>query len=247
LRWIKELMQNPDAEPRYVISRLRSGTRVFSLDGKPLCLSGVLPREVGEARELEVLVGKQARIPMRLILVRVPKNVGDERREDLKTIAKENYRQIREETLFLADWTILVTNVPSSMLTLEEVLICYRLRWQIELLFKLWKQDTLVDSWRTSKKKPYRILTEVYAKLCAMVIQQWFLQIGCWQDPHRSFFQAAALLRREANRVMMALRQGSLEPLVASLTDQLERAGGRLFQRQKHPGSDQLILSKRIN
>lgn len=37
--------------------------------------------QVGEARELGVLVGKPVRLPMRLILVRVPKEAMEQRRE----------------------------------------------------------------------------------------------------------------------------------------------------------------------
>ena len=43
---------------------------------------------------------------------------------------------------------------------------CCTARWQIELLFKLWKQDALVDEWRSTK--PWRILAEVYAKRIAV-------------------------------------------------------------------------------
>ena len=39
----------------------------------------------------------------------------------------------------LQEWTIFVTNCPPEMLTWKEVVVLYRARWQIELLFKLWK------------------------------------------------------------------------------------------------------------
>ena len=58
------------------------------------------------------------------------------------------------------------------------VLVILRLRWQIERVFWLWKEHGFIDQWRS--KKPWRILSEVYAKLAAMVIQQWLIQLGCW-------------------------------------------------------------------
>jgi hypothetical protein len=37
--------------------------------------------------------------------------------------------------LSLADWTILLTNIPRRLLSLPEELVMARLRWQIERLF----------------------------------------------------------------------------------------------------------------
>jgi hypothetical protein len=51
-----------------------------------------------------------------------------------------------------------------------------RLRWQIERLFRLWKEHGHIDEWRS--KKPWRILCEVYGKLAAMLIQQWLIHEG---------------------------------------------------------------------
>jgi hypothetical protein len=73
----------------------------------------------------------------------------------------------------MAQWTIVLTNVPASMLTIEQAFALLRARWQIELLFKLWKQEGLLDQWNGTK--PWRVLCEVYAKLLAMVVQHWFV------------------------------------------------------------------------
>jgi IS4 transposase len=85
-------------------------------------------------------------------------------------------RQPCEEVLYLAGWTLVVTNVPRARLSLPEALVLLRLRWQIERLFRLWKEHGHIDDWRS--KKPWRILAELYGKLCAMLIQQWLIQEG---------------------------------------------------------------------
>jgi hypothetical protein len=66
----------------YSLTRLHAGTALFTPSGQSLCLEQVLPPRVGQMKELHVLVGAKQRLPMRLLLLRVPKEVGDQRRED---------------------------------------------------------------------------------------------------------------------------------------------------------------------
>ncbi len=70
-----------------------------------------------------MLVGAKQRLPMRLLLLRVPKEVGDQRREDLLRDAQRRQQTVSEETLRLADWTILITDVPAKHLRFEEALV----------------------------------------------------------------------------------------------------------------------------
>ncbi len=90
---------------------------------------------------------------------------------------------------------MVLTNVPRRRLSAEQVLAILRLRWQIERLFRLWKEHGHLDEWRS--KKPWRILCEVYAKLAAMLIQHWLIQLGCWQEPHRSSRQLRLSVGRQ--------------------------------------------------
>ena len=122
----------------------------------------------------------------------------------------------------------MLTNAPARLLSAEEVLVVVRLRWQIEWLFRLWKEHGHLDEWRSLD--PWRILCELYAKLTAMVIQHWLITAGCWQDPHRSLVKAAQVVRREAGRLMMALCEGNLEQVIGSIL-QCMQAGCRLIEK----------------
>ena len=90
-------------------------------------------------------------------------------------------------------------------------------------------------------EKPWRILCEVYAKLAAMVLQNWLIQLGCWQDPHRSLFKAAQVVRREANRLMVALYKGGLEEELMDIL-RCMRSGCRLNTRKQAPNTSQFLL-----
>jgi hypothetical protein len=62
-------------------------------------------------------------------------------------------------------WTLYITNVPVTMLTLRQVVVLYTVRCQIELIFKLWKSECAVE--RASGLHRERVLSELYAKLMA--------------------------------------------------------------------------------
>ena len=91
---------------------------------------------------------------------------------------KKKGRQPSKRRLAIADWIILVTNVPSNLLTADKALTVMRIRWQIKLIFKLWKSVNSLDKSRNEKK--WRILTEVYGKLLVVLLQHWLIVMGAW-------------------------------------------------------------------
>jgi hypothetical protein len=144
------------------------------------------------------------RFACRLIALRVPSAVAEERRKRVRQAAKARKKsQLRPETLDLCDWTILVSNLPREQFTPDDILCLQRLRWQIELLFKLWKYDLSLDQWRS--QNPYQILSEIYAKLLLALIQHWLLLVGCWQQEVRSLSKACQTLRKHAFHLLAVL------------------------------------------
>jgi hypothetical protein len=236
---LRRLAQRREGGKRFFVMRLQFGTGLFIRSGHQLELRGILPQREGEAKEMGVLLGKQAQLPVRLIMVRVSEKVAKQRRERIRETAQDQGREPSAEVLYLAGWTIVVTNVPRARLSLPEALVLLRLRWQIERLFRLWKEHGQIDEWRS--KKPWRILCEFYGKLCAMLIQQWLIHEGCWHDPWRSLVKAAQVVRREANRIMVALYEGGLEQVLRSII-RCMRSGCRIERRNSHPSTVQLLL-----
>jgi len=224
---------------RYFVTRLQSKTNLYTRHGHRIHLAGILPKQVGQVREVGVILGQKNGLPVRLILVKVPDEVAEERKERIHRTAQKNGDVPSEEILALAHWTIVITNVARKRATYAEILVLLRLRWQIERLFRLWKEDAKIDEWRT--KKPYRILCEFYAKMCAMIIQQSFIQEGCWLDPLRSLVKAADCLRRECNRIMVAFYEGNLGKTVQAILRTL-RSGCRIERRVAYPSTAQLLL-----
>jgi len=191
LKWLRQLSQ----QGVYFLLRYKPGI-VLWYEQQRLDLLAVLPQQVGARLELLVGVGaSQAITGCRLLAERVPEAVALARQERYREYARTHQKPLNPLVLELAHWTLVVTNVPAARLSFEQAFALLRARWQIELLFKLWKQHALLDQW--SSGKPWRILCEVYAKLLAMLIQHWVLLLACWEDPHRSLSSVAEVVREQ--------------------------------------------------
>jgi hypothetical protein len=68
------------------------------------------------------------------------------------------------------EYTVLVTNVPRRVLTARQVAEVYRLRWQIELVFKEWKSYANLHAF-TSAKAPL-VKGLIWASLCAAALKR---------------------------------------------------------------------------
>jgi hypothetical protein len=228
----------------YTLSRLQARTALFTPEGEALCLALVLPQQVGQLKELAVLVGARQRHPMRLLLLRVPKAVGDQRRKDLLEDARRRGQTVSEETLRLADWTILVTDVPSELLRFEEALVLLRERWQMELLYKLWKQQAQVDEWHT--RDHWRMLCELYAKLLGVTLQHWLIVLFAWHDPQRSLVKLAQVVRDTSWTLMEALAGFRSLRSAMRLIQRRMQSGCQMNKRRKHPNSAQLLEAQAV-
>lgn len=77
--------------------------------------------------------------PVRLIAFRLSAENAGRRRADLREKCRTYGRQPTVAALELAGWLILLTNVPAAKLPAKAAGYLYRVRWQIELIFKQWK------------------------------------------------------------------------------------------------------------
>lgn len=191
----------------------------------------------GNQLDVEVELTAQ-RFPCRLIAVRVPELVASQRHKQVREAAGDRPHKLRPETLALCDWTVMVTNLPPAQLSVEDALVLLRLRWQIELLFKLWKCSFALASWRT--QHPQQILTEIFAKLLLAVIQHWLLLLGCWGELDRSLFKAALVVRKYAFHLAAVLPCFSaLVPAITAILLSLARCS--IPKRKAHPATFQLL------
>ncbi len=225
----------------YWLTRLQAGTAIYDPAGERLDLLTLLRAPDAATVEHAILVGSAQRLPCRLLAVRVPQAVADKRRRALHTEARHKGQTVSQARLALADWTIFITNAPCEKLTLHEALTLARCRWQIELLFKLWKSQGHIDTSRSDN--PWRVLCEVYAKLLAMLVQHWLFLVSCWAYPDRSLVKAAQTVRGHA--LHLAAHLGCATQLAAAITviQNCLAVGCRINKRRAAPHTYQLLAA----
>ncbi len=223
------------------LTRVQTGTQVVDDAGTALPLSQFLAQQPGPVVDVPVRVGKAVRLPCRLLAAPAPAAVVAQRRERLKQDRHRRQQPMTQERLQLLEWTVLMTNLAPDQLTHSEAFVLYRARWQIELLFKLWKSTMAIDTWRTANH--WRVLCEVYAKLIGCVVQHWLQLTATWEDPARSLVKASAVIRSFARQIAHALpRRRALCAVLADLAAVL-RATGRVNTRRKRPSTAQFLLN----
>jgi len=228
------------AQGVYWLSRLAPGTAIYTLDGARWDVLDLLAAAGTPTVEVDVTLGVDQRLPARLLAVRVPPEVSNQRRRRLRAEATRRGRTPSAAQLAWCDWTIVVTSVPSTLLTLREALVLLRARWQIELLVKLWKSHGHIDASRSAQ--PWRVLCEVFAKLFAMVVQHWLLLVSCWAFPDRSLLKAAQTIRQHALSIASALACPAFLDHALAVVQRCVAAGCRLNRRKKNPNTYQLLL-----
>lgn len=139
-----------DAEGVYWLSRVKSNCDVYDEDGNRWVLLKLLKNRCQDKLDMQVLLGASEQVPCRLLAVRVPDEVAKLRRCKLISEAKQKGKKLSKRSLELASWTVLACDVPYGMLSLEEAFVLMRARWQIELIFKLWKSHGCSGALRTN-------------------------------------------------------------------------------------------------
>lgn len=223
------------------LSRLNLHTTLYDATGQAIDLLACLHRTAAPTLDLPIALGRHHRLAARLVAIRVPQEVADQRRRRLRKEARDKGQRVTERTLALANWTVLVTNVPASQLSCTEAVVLLRARWQIELLFKLWKSHGQIDESRSAK--PWRVLCEVYAKLLAMVVQHWIFLMSCWQYPDRSLRKAAHTVQYHALHLASTVDNLPAFHTALTVVQRCLTHGCRINKRRQAPSTYQRLLA----
>lgn len=116
---------------------------------------------------------------LRVIANRMPEEQAKKARKRTKHRATKNQQEIGLDTIFCAGWIVLITSLGAEYCG-EEILHLYRSRWQVELLFKRFKQNFSIHTIKAG--------SSAYAETETLL---WLI---IWTIAERQSFQAECFL-----------------------------------------------------
>lgn len=173
-----------------VLCRLNRGALpLYSSDGGRIDvmehLRGLKRRCTGQWR-VEIRTefeGEMMVIPGRLVAVRLPKKEAEEAR---KRVRKEYGKEASSEMLEAAGYVALFTTVPVARMSAAHCIELYRLRWQVELLFKRWK--SICDLDELPKFIEDTVLSWVLIKILLVLIMERMGAVTSAHSPPKQSF-----------------------------------------------------------
>lgn len=188
-----------NAQGIYWLTRYKIGTTLFSPEGQVIDLKQHLTGDQPLSFPVRMGSGTSA-VKAVLIAAPVPPEALTKRQARLKEQARLDQRPLSQRQIDLATWTIYITNIPD--LTFEQAHCLARTRWQIELLFKLWKSHAKILHSRSAD--PIRQQCEGYAKLLGVLVAHWMLLVSGWEHDRLGAVDALRILRTHIPQVLLA-------------------------------------------
>lgn len=193
----------------------------------------------GKTMEFQVFLGRKQRIPVRLVVYRLPREVYRKRQRAAIKAAKRKGRGISLSYLKFLKFTCYITNVPETVWPMEALGTVYRLRWQVELTFKHWKSLFQINVLKGTR--PERIRCLIYGRLIVILVVQRLLAqaavMASNEQRELSFDKAIQWLLRSGRlaKAFMARQFGDLLQRMRSCLKRL------LKQKRKRLSTRQLI------
>jgi hypothetical protein len=200
----------------YFVCRWNPRLEAFALAGQPFDLRTQLAASSEQQLEFALRIGVRAQLPLRVVAFRLPPAISEQRRRRAKATERKRGFQYTAIYKTMLDWNVYLTNVGAEQLDREQIRLVYGLRWQVELLFKLWKSEAQLANVRGKERG--RVLCELYAKLIGLAIFGYLSAAVRLGDEELSVVQAWQVLRRQIEKVALAIcGRRELGPVLALL------------------------------
>jgi len=213
-----EVLQEIDEQGAYFLMPLARSLSLWLAPAQGSRLALNLAEALGHTEQAvvcwpEVYLGKANEAQaVRVVAFRLSQESASRQRAALREAQRKQGRLPTAEALELAGWLILITNASADQLPTKAMSYLYRVRWQIELVFKQCKSVLRLHVTQ-ARDNACRVQCEIWARLiAAVVLFAWHahLQAACWAQRQReiSFAQVARQLQPNGLSLALALIQG---------------------------------------
>ena len=154
------------------------GIRLQTQTGEPFPLLERLKpiQTTGKMAAWNILIPFETEPPVaaRLCVVRKTNAAINLALKKLRRKSSKHGTQLQPETLIYAEYVMVLTTFPEAEFPTAQVLECYRLRWQVELVFKRFKQ--IAQLGHLPKHDPVSAKAWLYGKLFVALLTEKLIQ-----------------------------------------------------------------------
>lgn len=213
-----DILKSIEKKKAYYLSRLSISTNAYlSKDcHEPLDIPAYLQKLQAEGKDIsniKIYVGKKERLETRLVAAKVPLHVTVQRATKFK---RERKKEPTVSYLAWCGFSIFITNIPRTIFSGKMIIEIYKIRWQIELVFKNLKSNIEISVLKGTNKN--RVYSLVYGKIITLVmtfiIQNYATHIAA--DKEVSGDKLTKLLLSD-NRLQKAIIQNDMSMLLIDL------------------------------
>ncbi len=171
-----EVLSEIEKRKAFYVNRLHTNTSIYEVENERFVkmdyykMYRFMKKHSLLRHEKEVFIGDRQKLPVRMIIEMLPDDEVAKRFRKINQKAKRSNWKVSKSYKSKAYFNLFVTNAESSTLPAEQIGAYYKLRWQIELMFKVFKSTFHIHELKPMS--PQRYQCHLYAKLIWILISK---------------------------------------------------------------------------
>ncbi len=136
----------------FFISRLNVTIAVYEMKGDGLVeidfkeLRETMKKGKIKRLEKQVVIGKKEKLPVRMAIELMPEEIVNKRLKKTNADNKKKGQKTSDKYKTRACFNLYITNIAETVLGADAIVKIYKIRWQVELIFKAWKSIFGIDN-----------------------------------------------------------------------------------------------------